>query len=448
MHDWVVSFDIASLYPNIIRSLNVSIETIAEKAMEKLYTEDDFLYKNVDYMTGQDESVSTSLAANGMRFNRDKFGIIPEMIGVLFTERKAIKKRMYNEKRGDNNLQLLSKLDNEQMSIKIAMNSLYGLLDNRFFRYYNRDNAEAVTRTGRYIIQHCARGINEYLNKVMGSDDFDFVVAIDTDSNYINLGPLVNKFFPNKSKEETIKLLDKICLEKITPLYEKLFKEAGKKLNFIENHLSMDREVIANRAIWVGKKRYILSIDDEEGIKHDPPKIKTVGIQTVRSDTPAVCAKFIKDTVKIILEGDEKDLQEKVKCVKVEFMSRSIPEVATPNPANNLEKYSSASGGYIKKTPMQVKAAIIYNQMVKDLKLNKKYPLIKEGEKVKYILLKIPNPTTDRVMAFINDFPKEFDMNEYVDMEAQFRKTYLKPVVSIAEKIDWKAEQTSTLRWF
>lgn len=269
-------------------------------------------------------------------------------------------------------------------------------------------------------------------------------------SNYLNFGPLVNKVFGNQEVEKSkiIDYLDKISDTVFQEFIDKSFQELIDYTNAYKNALYMKREAICDRAIWTRKKRYILNIWDNEGVRYDKPKIKIKGLEAIKSSTPSICRDLIKNAIPIMMNGTEDEMIEYIAKVKEEFFNHSVEEISFPRSANNLEKYSDKSRIYAKKTPMQVRGALLYNHYVKKFKLGNKYPLIQNGEKIKYCALKLPNPIKEDVIAYPQTFPREFGLEKYVDYNTQYVKSFLDPLRTILDAIGWETEKTVRLSSF
>lgn len=344
----------------------------------------------------------------------------------------------------------ISKYHNFQLVRKIQLNSAYGAIGNEYFRFYSTELAEAVTLTGQLIIQYIAQQVNTFLNDATGTKNYDYVIASDTDSIYLNMECIVNKFGKNKTKPEIIDYINNVCQKIMCPFINKQFDKFAKTMNAYDNKISMDREVIADKGIFTAKKRYMLNVWDSEGIRYAEPKQKIMGIETSRSSTPEIVRKKLKESISIILNKDESSLISFVSDFRDEFMKLSADQIAFPRSVNGLSKYKDKDQIYKKGTPIAVKGALLYNHYLDKMKLSKKYNKIFEGEKIKFIYLKKPNPLAgykgdDCVIAFPNKLPKEFDVDSYIDYNMQFQKSFLDPLSIILEVIGWDYEERSTL---
>lgn len=446
-YDWVVSFDATSLYPSIIMQYNMSPETLVTPPLNS--TVSGLLNNSVDTSSLKEKNLA--MAANGHCFDRTKQGFFPEVVDKIFSERQFYKKKMNEveqeyEKTKDPKLsKLISKYDNFQMARKIQLNSLYGAWANEYFRYYDDRIAEGITMAGQYIIQYVGHALDEYLNKVCGTEGVQYTFYSDTDSCYVSLEAVVNKFMPNESHEKIIDLLDKISKEKLVHVMNKACARLADYTNAYEQKISFKREVIADRGVWVAKKRYALNVYDKEGIRYKEPKLKVLGLEIVRSSTPAAVRQYLRDAVKIVLTGTEKQVQDYISKVENEFMQMSVEEISFPRGANGLGKYSSNTHIYAKGTPIQVRAALLYNHHIKGKNLEKKYELIKEGDKIKYVMLKEPNTIRENCIGYVGKLPKELGLHGYVDKEKMFEKTFLDPLKTILDCLGWSEKHVVTL---
>ena len=443
LHDWVVSFDLNSLYPHLIMQYNISPETFLNDR-PRFFVDVDELMKG---KTPLPEQTDACMAGNGYFFSTKEKGFLPELMEEMYNDRVKYKDLMFNAiKSGDT--ANVAQYNTIQMAKKISLNSAYGAIGSEYFRYYDLRQAEAITKSGQLAIRWIERKMNEYLNKILNTDGKDYVIASDTDSIYVTMGDLVEKVMGESPKEKIVDFIDKICSEKIEPFIDKCYDELAEYMNSYRQKMIMKREVIAEKGIWTSKKRYVLNVWDNEGVRNDEPKIKIMGIEAVRSSTPQSCRDKILESMKIILNGTESELIDYVEDFKKSFKSLPAEEISFPRTVNGLTKYFDPVLGYIKGTPIQVKGSLIYNRILNDKQLSRNYESIKEGEKIKYTYLKEPNPARDKVIAFVNTLPEEFGLDKYIDYDLQFEKSYIDPIKTVTDVIGWNHERVTTLEIF
>jgi len=458
MHDWIMSFDLNSLYPHLIMQYNVSPETKVNNRGDQMISNliDPERLLNDDSTTNQflDEwkDKDLSIASNGVTFTREFKGFLPSIMEKLYEERKIAKKKMIEcqqkaEKDPDNeSLQYdITKYQNQQLVRKVQLNSAYGAVGNEYCRYYDVHLAEAITISGQFSIRWIEQKLNQFLSKVLESDDKDYVVAIDTDSVYLRVDDLVSRFCPHKTEQETVDFLDKISKEAMLPYIDEQYAEMAKKVNAFQQKMKMGREAIANKGIWTAKKRYILNVLDNEGVRYENPKIKVTGIETTRASTPAAVRGYLTDSISLILNTDEDSVVQYIEDVRAEF-DKLVPEdIAFPRGIKGLKKYSDPTIVYGKHCPIAVKGSLLYNYHLKKRGLTTKYRVIMENDKAKFLYIKTPNPIRERVITFPDVLPEEFDLHDYVDYDTQFEKSFLDPLRSILNAIGWSSQRESTL---
>ena len=450
-YDWVVSFDLNSLYPHLIMQYNISPETLLEERHPSA-TVDKILNQDVTFEMYKDYAV----CANGAMYRKDVRGFLPELMDKMYDERVIFKKRMLKAKQEYEKTPTIAlqkeiaRCNNVQMAKKIALNSAYGAIGNQYFRYYKLANAEAITLSGQVSIRWIENCMNDYLNKLLSTESEDYVIASDTDSIYLNLGPLVDKFLANKSGDKTavVELLDKICQEKLEPFIESSYKNLASYVNAYDQKMQMKRENIADRGIWTAKKRYILNVHNSEGVAYTEPKLKIMGIEAVKSSTPAPCRQMIKDGLKLMMNATEDDVINFIDKCREEFKALPPEQIAFPRTASNVQKYHSHADIYVKGTPIHCRGALLFNHYIKENKLTKKYSLIGNGEKVKFLYLKKPNIIQENVISFIQDFPTELGLDKYIDYDLQFEKSFVEPLKAILDAIGWSVEKTVNLELF
>ena len=452
MHNWIVSFDINSLYPHLIMQYNISPEKII--GVEPSGISVDKLLDHATPLTHL-KAEGACITPNGAKFKIDSPGFLPRLMESMYNDRVKFKtlafqaKQEYQKTKDKSLLKEISRCHNIQWSKKIALNSAYGAIGNQYFRYYDIRQATAITSAGQFVIRFIQKNVNEYMNKILKStSEVDYIVASDTDSIYLCLDKLVEATCKDKSKADTLKFLNKVVESRIEPFIDKCFEELAEYTNAIKQKMVMKREVIADKGIWTAKKRYMLNVLDEEGITFDEPKLKIMGIEAVKSSTPEVCRGKIREAIKLIMTKDEDTLQKFIADFKNEFYQMTAEQISFPRSCNNLKKYMHGSHIFIKGTPIHVKGALIYNHQLKQFKLHRKYPIIQEGDKLKFLKLKEANPFKFDVISYVSKLPSEFKLQEYIDYDIMFQKTFVDPMSFILNSIGWSTEKTASLEDF
>ena len=451
LHNWIVSFDLNSLYPHLIMQYNISPETFVGVEPKAVGVEN-FLDERLNLKWAKDKNVT--IAPNGAMFKRDKQGFLAELMEKMYTERVVYKQKAIQAKKEFQKTKdpiysnEIARCHNIQMAKKISLNSAYGAIGNQYFRYFDVKQAEAITLGGQLSIRWIERDVNAFMNKILNTTNINYVVASDTDSIYLRLDKLVEKVCKGKTTNQIVDFLDKAAEDKIQKVIDKSFENLAKYVNAYEQKMYMKREAIANKGIWVAKKRYMMNVFDEEGVRYDVPKLKIMGVEAVKSSTPEVCRGKIKDAIRVIMNDTEDNLIKFVSNFKEVFKTLSPEEVAFPRSCNNLNRYIDSSQIYKKGTPIHVKGALIYNHYIYKNKLERKYPLIKDGDKIKFLMLKQPNTVKDTVISFATKIPQEFELHKYVDYDMQFEKTFTDPLKFILDSIGWKLEREATLESF
>ena len=444
MHNWVVSLDLNSLYPHLIMQYNISPETLIKQV------------KNVDVDKLLNQKIDTSflpkdttITPNGAIFRTDKKGFFPELMEKIYNDRviykrKALKSsQLYEDTKDKKHLNDMSRYHTKQLAQKISLNSAYGAIGNEWFRYYDIRNAEAITTSGQLAIRWIEKEVNNYLNKLFDTKEKDYIIASDTDSIYVTFDELVSHVFKDDvSPTKIINFLDKVIKEKIEPFIDESYDKLAKYLHAYEQKMVMKREVIADKGIWTAKKRYILNVWDSEGVRYKEPHLKIMGIEAVKSSTPASCRKKIKEALKLIMSGNEKELNQFIQEFRKEFLQLPPEDIAYPRSVNGVNKFMDSNALYKKGTPIHVKGAILYNYLLKKNKLINKYPIIQDGDKIKFFPLRQPNIYQSNVMSFITKMPKEFNINDIIDYDTQFDKAFIEPLNLIIERIGWKVDKS------
>jgi len=457
-YDWVMSFDLNSLYPHLIMQYNISPETLYRndrgRAIKTSVTVDELLDGHIP-----DVPDGYGLAANGCFFKKDKQGFLPEIMERMYNDRVVYKDKMiaaqkeYEATKSRQSYNDISRYKNMQMAKKIQLNSAYGAIGNPHFRFFDIEQATAITLGGQLSIRWAENEMNKYLNKLLKTGDYDYVIASDTDSLYISFDKLVHMVFGQRIetegitpelKEKIVNFLDKVASDKIEPVIAAIYQDLADRMSAFQQKMNMKREVIADRGIWTAKKRYILNVHDSEGVRYAKPKLKMLGIEAVKSSTPSVCREAIKDALNIIMNHPEEELHKFIAEFKAKFYKLSFEEVAFPRSVQDLTKYQRETKG----VPIHVRGALSYNNKIKQLKLQKKYELIKDGEKIRFSYLRMPNPLRDNVICAFSTIPSEFNLDAYIDYDVQFDKAFMSPLRAILDVINWHEEKQSTLEDF
>jgi DNA polymerase elongation subunit (family B) len=450
-YDWVVSFDLNSLYPHLIMQYNISPETLLEEKHPSV-TVEKILNRQIKF----DDYSDYAVCANGAMYRKDVRGFLPELMEKMYGERKIFKKKMLEakqqyEKTPTKDLEKeIARCNNIQMAKKISLNSAYGAIGNQYFRYFKLANAEAITLSGQVSIRWIENKMNLYLNRILKTNDVDYVIASDTDSIYLNMGPLIDKVYQGREKttKGIVDFLNKICEMELEKYIESSYQELAQYLNAYDQKMQMKRENIADRGIWTAKKRYILNVWDSEGVRYEEPKLKMMGIEAVKSSTPAPCRKMIKDALKLMMSGTEDEVIDFIERSRKEFRNFPPEQISFPRTASDVQKYKSSNSIYVKGTPIHIRGALLFNYYIKNKNLTNKYSLINNGEKIKFLYLKKANPIRENVISFIQDFPLELGIDKYIDYDLQFEKSFVEPLKSILDAIGWNVEKTVNLESF
>lgn len=449
MYKWVANFDVTSLYPSLIMTFNIGPDTLVGKISNvtphALLNEE-----TANELIEEADKHGASLTAGGACYLRDMESVTAAVTQKMFNMRvenrnKAKeKKKEFSTTKNQEALSASIIHDNIQKAVKIILNSLYGAFSNRFFRFYSLENAEAITLTGQYIIQRVMKSLNDFINAKTKMNE-QWVIYGDTDSVYICLEKLIAKLFPNETDEKIVNWIDSFCEKEIAKFLQKEFSDICSKFKTPRNALGMKRELIAKNGVWMAKKKYILNVYDTEGIRTKEPEIKVTGFMTNRSDAPRAARATVKDAIKIIMNKNQYELISFIETSKKDFFAKPWGEIAFPRGVNNMEVYESSASIYKQKTPIHVRASLLYNHMLKEKGLSNSFPKIGNGDKIKFAYLKLPNPLRENVIAASPNLPEEFGLSKYIDKETQYEKSVITPLKDVADAIGWEIEKINTL---
>ncbi len=467
LSEWVCSFDVNSLYPSLIRQCNISpetyITTISKVTVDSLLNSDPAYQIDLDAppsaMLEALRKNGASLCGTGCIFDNAVQGFYPYLMEYYYGERTKYKRQLKDAKNQlkalkeiKGNLKDIEKLERDvstfdmlQYSFKIMLNSAYGALSNKGYRWFDPKLSESVTKSGQLTIRWVERDINAHLNKLLGTVDQKFVIYCDTDSAYVRLSELVKARWSDLPASQIVDKVDEFCKTVIEPIIEESFARFTKHFNHRENVLVMKREAIAAKGIWTAKKRYILNVWDMEGFRYDSPQLKMQGIEAVKSSTPSAAREFIKEGLKVIMNGTKTEFITFMTEKRAEFETKPYGEVAFPRSCNNLTGYTNSTFIYNKGCPIHVRGALMFNHVVTKMGLQDEIKLIENGDKIKFCHLK-PNPTGENVFATTGDLPKQLKMESYINYKMQFEKGVVDPIRAICDAIHWPVEHTPSLQ--
>lgn len=460
-HKYVATMDLNSLYPHLIMMYNMSPETLVQDySFYRNYCNiENLLHKEID--TSKAKELNYSLSANGVCYDNSVQGFLPELMENFYSARKEYKKKMLalkTEYEISPSIELdyeVQKYHNLQMAIKILINSCYGAIGAPSFKYYDLRMAEGITLSGQLSIRWIANKFNAFLNKHCETIDVDYILGIDTDSNFLHLETLVQKWTESQevkgvspTETDKINFMDLFCYKVLAPYIKKSYDELAEYMNSFKQTMNMDRDLLTDRCLIMAKKKYIMNVWDSEGVRYAEPKLKVVGLELVKSSTPEVIRHKLKDSVPILLYGNNDELRTFVSKFKDEFNSLSVETIAFPKGVNDIEKYVSENGLFGKGTPINVRASAIYNKLIKDNKLSDNYTPIQSGDKMKFIYLRTPNPIRQNVVGFNSELPKQFGLHDYVDYETMFEKVFLSSMEIMSKPLNWSLEPESSLKGF
>jgi len=332
-----------------------------------------------------------------------------------------------------------------QGALKVMANSFYGVFLQKGFMFYDPRIGEAITLTGQYIIMKVGDHCNKRFNDFFKTDNFRYTIYRDTDSCFFTLGNVVKKYWANSTDLQITDALDKLIETKLRTFID----EATDLIATAQNHhvktIFFKRENICSGGFWMAKKKYALKVYDSEGVRYPEGDYKIMGIEVVRSSTPAIARAALKECVIHVIDKDIDQVRKDVIIAHQQFLTVPVEEIAFPRGANNLSAYSSTETIYSKGTPIAVRAALMHNHFVKKLDIGDRYEQIHEGDKIKFLYIKEPNHFKENIIGFTDILPPEFKLHSYVDRELQFQKVFLAPLEGIMKAVGWDLEPKSTL---
>jgi DNA polymerase elongation subunit (family B) len=464
VHDYVASFDLNSLYPLLMVQYNISPETVIDvpdydddmrRIISSGVSVENMLSKKIDTSMFN----NYTLTPNGQFFRTDKQGFLPKMLEEMYIDRSKFKKMMIQSKkeyeietdptkRRDLEKRI-ARYDNLQLAKKVSLNSAYGAMGSQYFRFFDLRLALGVTQAGQLSIRWIEDKLNGYMNRLLKTNGVDYVIASDTDSIYLRLGELVDKVYSKKTNvNQLISFMDRVCEDKLQPYIDESYQELASYVNAFAQKMQMKREGLSNKGIWTAKKRYILNVYNNEGVQYSVPQMKVMGLEMIKSSTPSAIRDKMKETIKLMVTGTEDEVQDYIADFRKEFKKLPIEEISFPRSVNGLKTYTDNIMIYTKGTPIHVKGSLLYNYLLNKHKLTNKYPIIKEGEKLKFTYLIQPNPINDTVISYPNRLPYEFGLDNYINYDLQFEKAFLDPIKIILNCMNWQAEKTNSLSNF
>lgn len=461
-HDWVCSFDLNSLYPHLIMQYNISPETYKGRVgigndigdqIDGIFSGGSQNEELLEYL----KEKNLTITPNGCLWTREYQGFLPAILEKMYLDRKTNKDKMLAAQQMYENTHDTAykkdaiRYDKIQMAKKIALNVAYGALGNQYFRWFNPAYAESITKGGQLSIRWIEKHVNAFLNSKFKTGNYDYVIASDTDSIYLRMDKAVKAAYGDNipSDSEVVKYLDKVCSKLMEPFIDETYKQLAVNVNAFQQKMKMKREAIASRGIWTGKKHYILNVYNNEGVQYEKPKLKIMGIEAVRSSTPAACRDKIKEGLSIIMNKTEDELIEFVADFEKEFHTYPFNMVAFPRGLKGIEKYHDRNTMFKPATPIHVRGALVYNHIINKRKLTNKLQPLRDGDRLKFCYMRVPNPAMQNVISVENEMPEELsDLNAYIDYDTQFEKSFKVPLQNITDAIGWKLERINTLEAF
>jgi DNA polymerase elongation subunit (family B) len=436
LYGWTCNVDATSLYPSVIMSLNISPETLVGKANNVAV--DSILQSNDSFAT---KYPNHCIAANGAVFRRDKEGIIPHLVDTMFQDRTKTKKAMLKlenqkEKLKSSGASLkqvesveeqIAPLNTKQNALKKLLNSLYGAMANKYFRYYNVDLAEAITLTGQMIVKNVIKVLPNVLDQYGVKSVYG-----DTDSVFFNIDGYAKQHCSGDTAHRTVEKLEQFILENIQPAISKIVEHLFEKTGVYQNKISFKLEGIGDKFLIVGKKHYAMRLHYKEGVYYDTPKLKIMGLELIKSTTPKGMRNLLKEGLECIISGEQHKFYDYVKKSEVWFREQPIEKISFISGVNGVEKYADSDTLYKKGCPIHVRASLVYNQYTAKEQLDRvEFPQISNGDKVKYCYLTMPNFLHENVVATPRNYPQP--LTKSYDYDTMWEKMFVNNLKDLAK---------------
>ena len=470
-HNWVMLVDISSAYPRLsMMGFNMSPETY----LSPRELPEDIRELNIRYFNDEDEEKRLNLylkekdifnkytqllkkyhysaGVNGAIFTQEKLGIIPQLVKMIYDDRKQQKNKMleYKQKAANTTgkekehfLYLSQQYNTAQMVSKVLINSLYGALGNRYFKLFNIHIARAITSNTRFFIRLLNHNLQKSLEKYAQAE---YIVYNDTDSGYLTLNAIVQKYqekYPNKTKNDIVDFLDNFGKKILSKIIQDTIDEFADILNaYNKDVIEADREVIADVGIFLNKKKYVLRVLDNEGVRYKEPDIKAMGVEIARSSTPPFFKNKLKESLDIIFDYDAAQLKKWLNDVRKEVTKQPLPDIAKTSSIGSLDydlDKAEFKDGRKVAIPINSRGALAVNRWIQQNNLSTRYTEINTGDKVKLLYLKQPNPLGQDIMAFIDPGVAE-EFRDYVDYDKNFEKYFMAALEILIDPLGWKSQ--------
>lgn len=474
-YDWILTIDAEALYPSIDIGLNMSPETLKDYIqggndvdMMRITNDGGVLAIEAKIEAGNTDLIEVSetpmfaamkialennytCASNGALFSKEKQGIIPRIMQELKDERNQAKREMLGAKQkyidtSGKSFKAISDIKGTlQLALKVLNNSGYGAISQSGFIFFDNRIAEGITMTGRYIIQYVSFHFNKRLNDFFKTNAVNYIAYMDTDSSMFAVGNIVQKYYGDKTPEQIVEALDVLMEKHLRVFINEATDKIAEEQNYFKKTIFFKREKICSSGFWVAPKKYALKVYDNEGVRYKEPDYAITGIEVVRSSTPEMARKALKECVIHVINKDIDALRLIKERTHKEFLTVPVEEIAFPRGVNNLEQYSDENTIYGRGTPIAVRGALMHNHFIDKLDLGNIYQPIEEGGKILFLYIKEPNPFKENVISFSEILPPEFGLDSYVDRELQFEKVFVAPLNGIMSAVGWTLEEQACL---